>query len=51
MNALKKYYRQREIEKQAQEAARRSAEKIIKEMGNAKSRVSYPVACRHHQSY
>lgn len=45
MNALKKYYRQREIEKQAQEAARRSAEKIIKEMGNAKSRVSYPESC------
>ena len=51
MNALEKYFRQKEIEKQAQEAARRSAEKIIKEIGNAKSRVSYPVTCRHHQSY
>lgn len=45
MNALKKYFRQKEIEKQAQEAAKRSAEKIIKEIGNAKSRVSYPVSC------
>lgn len=51
MNAFEKYFRQKEIEKQAQEAARRSAEKIIKEIGNAKSRVSYPESCRHHQSH